>query len=343
MISKIKLVGKYLDQPLLISKFKTAVTPTFVAGATLYGVNEVRKSPTEERKRKAINTASILTTTVASALIAPRVSAKLVGKEYERYSAKSIKKRNSDIVNDFLSSSKVSDKALNILQKAKDKVLSYKEVKTLHKEVAGTEKGKKFFNTLIPEPDNISAKDIRDDIGRLSIMGFIPVAGGVAGGIIGEKITDKKVSKQKMADRVKEGAYQYLANIFMCNVGAGLALAGMEKMNIKSKTARALGMVTGIVSTGIIGGSTIANYIGDKIINPIFDGKSAKKKSFKEINEERTPEPLDICLHSDDIATVAVMSGLKWIEPSLPILYGISGYRAGIGYRNGKKHNNTKR
>ena len=59
---------------------------------------------------------------------------------------------------------------------------------------------------------------------------------------------------------------------------------------------------------------------------------------------ERKPEALDICLHSDDIATIAVMSGFKWIEPSLPILYTISGYRSGIGYRNGDKghHNQTK-
>ena len=32
------------------------------------------------------------------------------------------------------------------------------------------------------------------------------------------------------------------------------------------------------------------------------------------------------------------MSGLRWIEPALPIMYSISGYRAGIGYRNGPEH-----
>ncbi len=37
------------------------------------------------------------------------------------------------------------------------------------------------------------------------------------------------------------------------------------------------------------------------------------------------------------MATVGVMSGLKWIEPLLPGLYALSGYRAGIGYRNGEK------
>ena len=57
--------------------------------------------------------------------------------------------------------------------------------------------------------------------------------------------------------------------------------------------------------------------------------------------DERKPEPLDIGLHTDDIATVAVMSGLKWIEPALPLLYAISGYRAGIGYRNGQHTNKS--
>jgi hypothetical protein len=29
-----------------------------------------------------------------------------------------------------------------------------------------------------------------------------------------------------------------------------------------------------------------------------------------------------------------LLSGLKWIEPALPLMYTLSGYRAGIGYRN---------
>ena len=59
-------------------------------------------------------------------------------------------------------------------------------------------------------------------------------------------------------------------------------------------------------------------------------GEGNTKKSEK----ERTPEILDIGLHTDDIATVSLLSGLKWIEPALPIMYTLSGYRAGIGYRN---------
>lgn len=337
MIKKIQLAGKYLDQPLLVGKFKKAVPAVFVAGAGIHTAHEVKHAPEGQKKNTAIKTSAVWTTTIASALIAPKLSAKIVGKEYEKFAIKDIQKRNTKLVDDFLSTQKVSDKTKEILDKSKTKILKYKEIKTLNNELKLTKEGKKFFNTLIPEPENITSKDIKNEIGRLSVMGLIPVAGGVAGGIIGDELADKKLSKEKMADRVKEGSYQYLANIFLCNVGAGLALAGMEKMNVKSKSTRAIGMITGIIATGIVGGSAIANYIGRKVINPIFDSKNKECKK-EEPKFERKPEILDVCLHTDDIATVAVMSGLKWIEPALPILYGISGYRAGIGYRNNKEH-----
>ena len=108
------------------------------------------------------------------------------------------------------------------------------------------------------------------------------------------------------------------------NIGAGVALGVLEKLNITSKACRAIGMVSGIILTGVIGGSKIANYITDKV---------SKKVGIKDI-KERKPELIDLGMHTDDIATVAVLSGLKWIEPSLPFLYSISGYKSGIGYRN---------
>ena len=338
MISGIKTLGKYLDQPLLVENYKKAVAPIFISGATVYGANEVRKAPKEKRKETAIRTASVLTATTVSSLYAPKLSAKILRLPYQKYRTAEIIKNNTQAVDTFVKSSteevhNLTDKGLNILEKAKSKVLKLKEVKTLNDELSQTEKGKKLFNKLIPEPENITAKDIKNEIGRLSLYGFIPIVGGTAGGIAGDMLTEKKIDKEKMADRVKEGSYQYLANIFLCNVGAGLALAGLEKMKVKSKTARVVGMVSGILATGVIGGSKIANFIGRNFINPIFDKGEKSKK------DERKPEALDICLHTDDIATIAVMSGLKWIEPALPIMYGVSGYRTGIGYRNNKKEN----
>ena len=337
MIQSIKTVGKYLDQPLLLSKFKKTVPPVFIGGATLFCANEIDKAPQEEKRHTAIYQGSIIAATVTSALAAPRIASKIVGKAYDKYCKKDIVKRNIALVDGYLKENKVNDGVKNILEKAKDKVLSLKEIKTLKNDITSSEAGKDLLNKLIPEPENITSKDIRNEIGRLSILGFVPVAGGVVGGIAGEKMSDGKITKKNVGNRIKEGSYQYLANIFMCNIGAGLALAGMEKAKIKSRSARALGMVGGIVTTGIIGGSTIANYIGKKLINPLFDSKTKEERKKEKLNSERKPELIDICLHSDDIATIAVMSGLKWIEPALPILYGVSGYRAGIGYRNGKK------
>lgn len=333
MIESIKIAGKYLDQPLLVSKFKQAVPKVFAGGAAVYGVGNVIDAEPEDRKKVAIRDASVLSATVVSALAAPKIAAKVVGKAYEKFAATDIIQKNTKIVDEFVSKEKVSDRLGQLLEKAKTKILDFKEVKELHNETSGTEKGKKLFNSLIPEPENVTSKDIVNEIGRLSVMGAIPVAGGIAGGLAGEKISEGKLSKERTANRVKEGTYQYLANIFLCNVGAAAALGVMEKTNVKSKAGRVAGMVTGILTTGVIGGSTIANYFGKKVINPIFDRESNKK-----LNSERKPEVLDICLHSDDIATIAVMSGLKWMEPALPILYGISGYRAGIGYRNGNKN-----
>ena len=261
MIKKIQLAGKYLDQPLLVSKVKKAVPAVFVAGAGIHTAHEVKHAPEGQKKNTAIKISSVWTATIAAALVAPKLSAKIVGKEYERYAIKDIQKRNIKLVDDFLNTQNVSDKTKEILEKSKTKVLKFKEIKSLSEELTPIKNGKKFFNTLIPEPENITSKDIKNEIGRLSVMGLIPVAGGVAGGIIGDELADKKLSRDKMADRVKEGSYQYLANIFLCNVGAGLALAGMEKLNIKSKSTRAVGMIAGIIATGIVGGSAIANYM----------------------------------------------------------------------------------
>ena len=50
----------------------------------------------------------------------------------------------------------------------------------------------------------------------------------------------------------------------------------MEKANVKSKSARALGMISGIAAMGIIGGSAIANAISNKVVNPLFGEKQKK-------------------------------------------------------------------
>lgn len=310
-----KVAGKFLDQPILVAKFQKSVPYILTAGAGLYGVNQVRKAPPKKKKKAAIRTAAVMGVTVASALAAPRITDKMFK------AGKSEIINNAELIDNFLKTNKVDKKTGEILHKAKDKVLKFKEIKTLYEKVDN-----EFLNKLIPDPENVTSKEIFSEIGRLSVFGLIPVLGGILGGIAGDLLTSKNW-KSKIPDKVKEGTYQYLANIFLCNVGAGAALGVMEKMKVQSKGGRALGMVGGILTTGVIGGSALANIIGRKLINPIF-------KQSGDSFEERHPEAIDIGLHTDDIATVAVMSGLKWIEPALPVMYTVSGYRAGIGYRN---------
>ena len=322
------VAGKFLDQPLLVAKFERKVPFVLAAGSALYGTHFVKKADENEKKNTAIRVAATLAFTVGSALLAPKITNKLFNQTTK--SIREIKGNNKQLVDEFVRNNSLRPDTTKILEKTKDKVLNFKEVKTLQESIGKTEKGKTFLNKLIPEPENITSKEIFSEIGRLSILGLIPVLGGIAGGILGDRLVDSNW-KSKIPNKIKEGTYQYLANIFLCNVGAGVALGIMEKANVKSKSARALGMISGIAAMGIIGGSAIANAISNKVVNPLFG-----EKQKKDLYAERRPEAIDIGLHTDDIATIAVMSGLKWIEPALPIMYAISGYRAGIGYRNAK-------
>lgn len=328
----VKVTGKFLDQPLLVARFNKAVPALLTGAGGLYCAKETLKAKEHSRKKVAIRTFTTMGVTAASALAAPKITNKIFKNSEEIRGIKQIVKDNKGLIGAFLKENNVDEATAQILEKAKKKVLKFSEVKTLFKSIGREENSKKLLNELIPDPENIDSEKIFSEIGRLSLFGLIPVLGGITGGIIGDKLTTKHW-KSKIPDKIKEGSYQYLANIFLCNIGAGGALAILEKLNIKSKAARAVGMVCGILATGVIGGSAIANLIGQKVIDPMLHQKHQKGNLFN----ERKPEPLDIGLHTDDIATVAVMSGLKWIEPALPLMYSISGYRAGIGYRNGEK------
>lgn len=341
-MNSLSILGKYLDQPRLVGMFSKAVPVTLIGGGTAFAFDHVQQSPKENRRKETIKSVAVLTGTIGSALLATRgmgaikIGGKLIFKGFEGLSEKAnlaeITNKQTEVVDEFLKKGiEITKETRTILDKAKSKILNFSDLKTMFKEIERKPEGKEFLDELIENPENIDSKEIFSEIKRLSIMGLVPVLGGIAGGMIGDKLTEKDW-KERIPDKIKEGSYQYLANIFLCNVGAGAALWAMEKANIQSKAARAVGMIGGIVALGIVGGSAIANLIGKMFINPMLKHKSTSDSLYS----ERTPEAIDIGLHVDDIATVAVMSGLKWIEPALPVLYSISGYRAGIGYRNGE-------
>ena len=363
-MNNIKVLGKFLDQPILVSKFQKAVPIILASGALGYSLYDASKAKEGKNKKQLLKTGITMGVTVASALAAPHIASKITKRALPE-TLDIIKKNNIQLIDEFKKNTIVDETTNRILEKGKEKILNLKEVKTLYEKLKNTNAGKSFLEKLIPSPENINAKDIFSEIGYLSIYGAVPVVGGIIGGSLADRVTDKNGWKEKIPNKIKEGSYQYLANIFMCNVGAGCALGIMEKLRIKSKKARAIGMTLGIIITGIIGGSKIANLIGKNVIDPICTKEKSKKEKInsydildinfserkiheylhnqtigcgegntKKSEKERTPEILDIGLHTDDIATVSLLSGLKWIEPALPIMYTLSGYRAGIGYRN---------
>lgn len=339
---KISTIAKYIDQPIILNKLDKKM-PVFLVGAGgTYGLVDTFKSKEKEGKtKKFLKNGIIITSTITASLIGTR-GLKIGEKNFfkglmEKTPLDELQKIQTNAVEKYLVKTKIKDKKiLKALDRVKTRELSPKQVEFLINQLPISPERTKLFKVILPEKKNLNSKEIFSEVKRLSLLGLIPVVGGVTGGIIADKVTGSN-TKKNTADKVKEGLYQYLANIFLCNIGAGSALYISEQLEkhkkIKPLTPiKKLGVIfSGILATGIIGGSYIANYISKKVINPLF-----KEKSSKNIYSERKPEAIDIALHTDDIATAGILSGFKWIEPILPFMYFISGYRAGIGYRNGK-------
>lgn len=340
-------LGRCIDQPILINKLQKKIPMLLVGSGALYGLYDTHKASkgrdVVKKKETALKNVIIISSTIAASL-AGAYGVKIAGKQIipkllPMTPLKEILNNNKNAVDKFIQETKPAPKIASFLEKLKSKVISPKEVNVLLNELPNNQAKKNLLSVLLPESENLSANGIMSEIGRLSLLGAIPVVGGVMGGVLADKVT-KSSSRKSTANKVKEGFYQYFANIFLCNVGAAAALfcaEGLQKAKlIKPLTPlkKMLVIMSGITATGIVGGSYIANKMSQKIIDPIFN--NGKKLSYKGVYEERHPEIVDIALHADDIATAGVLSGFKWIEPALPLMYFVSGYRAGIGYRNSK-------
>lgn len=343
-------LGRCVDQPVFLNKLQKKMPALLIGAGTGYGIYDTYKSSkgkdSEYKKKKILKNFIIISTTVAASLAGAN-GLKIKGRQIipqliHQPSIEGILRRQDNAVDKFLSQTSLSDKKLSdLLDFARNRALKPKEIETLMKKLPESEAKNNLFDVILPKPENLNSKGIFNEIGRLSLLGAIPVVGGITGGIIADGVTNSS-TKKSTANKIKEGFYQYFANIFLCNVGACAALfaaEGLQKANIikpLSPLKKMAVIMTGITATGIVGGSWIANKMSQKIIDPLFN--KGKTPSHKGVYDERKPELTDIALHADDIATAGVLSGFKWIEPALPLMYFVSGYRAGIGYRNNHKH-----
>lgn len=333
--SSAKIFGKYLDQPALVKKLYNSMPYVLSVGALGFGLKDTFSVPKEERKKRAIKNFSVLTFTVASALIATR-GLKIKGKQIFEGIIE-LPEKDTEGISEILKKTLSPQAKEKILKINEDKKLSFKEVKNLMKEFKEKYNDEKMISKVIPDAQSEAPFS---DLLKLSWLGLIPVLGGITGGVIGDKLS-KEDWKKQFPDKLKEGTYQYLNNIALCNVGAGIGALAMNVLKVKSKAMRFVAMLVGVVGVGLVAGSAIANFVGKNLINPLFESKEERKgksknEMFKNLNEERHPEALDLSLHIDDLASVGFVSGMKWVGPILPMLYSVSAYRAGIGYRNGK-------
>ena len=342
---KITHIAKYIDQPLIINKISQAaplVLATCAAGLGVHDVFIKKHNDNQSQKDRIIKNAVILGAVAGASLLTARGlkigNKKIFSGLIETPKKSELIKEQTQALNDYLDKVKPNDeKLVSILNKAKDKALGLKDADYVLSKLNKEENAKGLIEKLFGAKKDLSSAEIFSEIGKLSLLGLIPVVSGVIAGIAVEN-GPKKVHNN--TDRIKEGFYQYFANIFLCNVGAGAALFGLESLKkanmIKTITPsqKFMGMIAGIMATGVIGGSFIANYMSKKIIDPVLLNKKEENLTLGKIYDERTPEGIDMAMHIDDLATAGVLSGLKWIEPILPAFYLFSGYRAGMGYRN---------
>lgn len=343
---KISTIAKYVDQPMILNKLHKNMPALLIGAGGTFGVVDsylhAQKHKNRGEKTHFVKNMIIISSTIGASLLGTR-GLKAGGKKIfnglmENVPLKELRKTQQKAVTKYLEQTKINDKnVLEALNTAKKKELSPKQIQLLIDKLENNEHKKDLFKVILPEKKNLNSKEIFSEIGRLSLLGLVPVVGGVTGGLIADFSTHTN-NKKRTANKVKEGLYQYLANIFLCNVGAGAALFFSEQLEKHGKIKplkpgqKLFVILAGITATGILGGSYIANFVSKNCINPLF----GDKKTAKGVYSERKPEPLDIALHADDIATAGILSGFKWIEPALPFMYFISGYRAGIGYRNVK-------
>lgn len=208
-MNSLKVFGKYLDQPRLVSRFSRAVPPLLSLAASGIVLDSTYRAPEDKRQKVFIRNGLTMFGAVASSLYAPKIISKMFRTAPKLVKSKELREYNTALVDEFVSQNRVSIETNKILQKIKTDVLNMKEIKTLSEEL----EDKELLNKLIPEPENISSKDIFSEIGRLSVFGLIPVLGGIAGGIAGDRLTCDDY-RDKIPNKIKEGAYQYLANIF---------------------------------------------------------------------------------------------------------------------------------
>ena len=356
----------FLDHPTTIRAAERFVPLVYWLGAPALLAKDVFKAEgMEEKKKVALRDTLVLGATLIGTVLGTR----WLMKEDHEFAKRGIQAL-SELKGTY--SATLTETFQKLLNKAEE-TLSFKEFRqsiwkmwgetyqAVGKAASAEEKAailKKFEadrHALFPLGE-AEEESLREQISKATsffTVGLMSVIGGAIGGLFANKLTDK--DPQIKVNILKESAFQFIANIAMCAVGA---IVGVTTVNQLSKHVNPIfnnrlfriPIVGAGLSIGIAGGGYIANYLGKTLINPLCEWTDSANRTWQDLKDRiadsraktgnsRKIEFSDIILHLDDLPTALAIAGMKVMGPFIPPFFAFSGYRAGIGYRN--KHDES--
>jgi hypothetical protein len=381
--------GNYIDQGAVVRKYGWPVNYMMLAAAAGVTGYHTWKAQPEEKKKVLTRDALILGATVGGTIFAsggllafkqllkPNMVVNETVEGFKGFLLQGMKPLHAEgeslmkeVADNFKVANKIGDQSVSKelyesvkkhLEVKKDEwlpenhVFSLDDLRKIYNDVKKYEPKKvnEIFNKIFAGEEGL--KEEVQEASEFFAIGLLGVLSGIGGGLLANKINGEK-DPEKTPDMVKEGIFQFVANIGMCAVGAGSALAlmnpkgwapkALEKPanavteffhhSAGSKLYRFGGVLAGL-SVGILGGAHIANYVGRHYVNPVLDKIQGKESKPPEEQEKRHIEGMDMVLHVDDIPTAAAIAGTAILGPWIMPFFPVSGYRAGIGYRNDEK------
>lgn len=357
----LKSFGHYIEQPRVIqSAWKASKYAALAGGAAVIGW-DVAKAEPHEKKKTFIRDAFVLGATGIGTALAARFLMKKPGVIKSAF--KELSGKYSDDIAKLIKKEGKTPEELEKLFKTiphddleklyggklvhewEGHVLApYLKAKAAHPELAsllGKHKTRQEFAELMEKMGEEEFNKYFIDEhshGFGEMLSFFTVGGasiisGFLGGLAAKKINNEPDGKT--VAMIKEGIFQFIANIAMCAVGASVGLGVSKAVFKPSQKLARFGTVGLGLMAGITGGGAIANYVGNRWVNPFFDKLEGKAPNS---TEKRKVEFWDAILHLDDLPTALALAGVEVMKPFIPLFFAFSGYRTGIGYRNHHKH-----
>jgi hypothetical protein len=369
MLSTLKhsaaMVAHFLDHPATIRAAEKAVPLVYPTGAALLMGRDLYKAEGGEEKLKvALRDALVLGATVAGTLY---------GTKWLMHEAHEFAPRGLEALKNLKGSysGDLQAKLKTMLSKEHEQV-GFQEFRQAFRSM-WSETQTRLKSAASEEEKVTLLKGLRDDIqevfplsqeGEESFVeqlkkaaaffgvGAISVGSGVAGGLVANALNGG--GSEVKVNIFKEAAFQFIANIALCAIGASLGLLTVNTLKsyvnpIFNNRLFRIPIVSAGLSLGIVGGGFIANFLGRVLINPVCDWMDSADRSIANLKERlsegwnrkgnsRRIEFSDVILHLDDLPTALAIAGMKVMGPFIPPFFAFSGYRAGIGYRNKPEH-----